>query len=249
VTVATRTAGEAGWTKKTLTLARKDLRIEARARETLPPMLAFSLAVTLLLAFALPTSGPLEAPREMPGVGLVVLADVLAGFLWVTVLFAGLIGFARTFEIDRADGALDSLLLVPLDRSGLFAAKAAANLLMLIVLEAVVFPLFALFFGVDLFAVLGPMILVIVLVDVGFSAIGTLFASLAAQTRSRELVLPILALPALVPVFVAALELTSDLFIGGGLGAVTERGWFGLLVGFDVVFVTMGALAFEFTLE
>jgi heme exporter protein B len=247
--VAGADAGGAGWAGKTIALARKDLRIEARARETLPPMLAFSLAVTLLLAFALPTSGPLEAPREFPGVGLVVLADVLAGFMWVTVLFAGLIGFARTFEIDRADGALDALLLVPLDRSGLFAAKAAANLIVLMILEVILVPAFSFFFGIDLAAVLGPMLLVIVLVDIGFSAIGTLFASLAAHTRSRELVLPILALPALVPVFIAAVELTSDLFMGGGLGAVTERGWFGILIGFDVVFVTLGALSFEFTLD
>jgi heme exporter protein B len=248
VNVAARISGP-GWAAKTLALASKDLRVEARARETLPPMLAFSLAVTLLLAFTLPTSGPLEAPRTIPGAGLVVLADVLAGFLWVTVLFAGLIGFARTFEIDRADGALDALLLIPLDRSGLFAAKAVANLASLVVLEAILFPAFALFFGIDLVGVLGPMLLVMVLVDIGFSAIGTLFSSLAAQTRSRELMLPILALPALVPVFIAAVELTSDLFIGGGLGAVTERGWFGILMGFDVIFVTLGALAFEFTLD
>jgi heme exporter protein B len=248
VSVAVR-APRTGWAAKTTALIAKDLRVEVRARETLPPMLVFSLAVTLLLAFTLPTSGPLEAPRTLPGPGLVVLADVLAGFLWVTVLFAGLIGFARTFEVDRADGALDVLLLVPLDRSGLFAAKAMANLVSLVVLEVILFPVFALFFGIDLVGVLGPILLVIALVDVGFTAIGTLFSSLAAQTRSRELMLPILALPALVPVFIAAVELTSDLFIGGGLGAVTERGWFGILIAFDVIFVTLGALAFEFTLD
>jgi heme exporter protein B len=248
MSVAVR-APRTGWGAKTMALITKDLRVEVRARETLPPMLAFSLAVTLLLAFTLPSSGPLEAPRALPGAGLVLLADVLAGFLWVTVLFAGLIGFARTFEIDRADGALDVLLLVPLDRSGLFAAKAMANLASLVVLEVILFPVFALFFGIDLVGVLGPMLLVIAVVDIGFTAIGTLFSSLAAQTRSRELMLPILALPALVPVFIAAVELTSDLFIGGGLGAVTERGWFGILIAFDVVFVTLGALAFEFTLD
>lgn len=242
-------ASAPGWATQTLALVRKDLRVESRARETLPPMLAFSLAVTLLIAFTLPTSGQLEAPRAIPGAGLVVLADVLAGFLWITVLFAGLIGFARTFEIDRADGALDALLLVPLDRSGLFAAKATANLVSLLALEAVLFPVFSLFFGIDLVRVLGPVLVVAILVDIGFSAIGTLFSSLAAQTRSRELVGPILALPALVPVFIAAVELTSDLFMGGGIGAVTERGWFGILIGFDVIFVTFGALAFEFTLD
>jgi heme exporter protein B len=239
----------AGWTAKTFTLVRKDLRVEVRARETLPPMLAFSLAITLLLAFTLPTAGALEEPSGLPGVGLVPLADVLAGFLWVTILFAGLIGFARTFEIDRADGAIDALLLVPLDRTGLFAAKAIANLASLVLVEVVLVPLFAIFFRIDLASSLVGLVLVIVLVNLGFSAIGTLFAALAAQTRSRELMLPILALPALVPVFIAGVELTSDLFLGEGMTAIAERGWFGILIAFDVIFITLGALAFEFTLD
>jgi heme exporter protein B len=240
---------EQGWAGKSLALVRKDLLIEMRARDTLLPMLAFSFAVTLLLAFTLPTSGRLQAPSGAPGLGLVPLADVLAGFFWVTVLFAGLIGFARTFEIERREGVLDVMLLVPLDRTGLFFAKATANFISIALVEAVVLPIFALLFGIDLPASLGPMLLVIVLVDVGFVSIGTLFAALAAQTRSRELILPILALPALVPVFIAGSELSSDLFLGGGLSAVTEAGWFGILVAFDVIMTTAGALAFEFTLE
>jgi heme exporter protein B len=87
------------------------------------------------------------------------------------------------------------------------------------------------------------------LADLGFVSIGTLFSSLAAQTRSRELVLPLLALPALVPVFIAATELTSDLFIGAGLDAVAARGWFVILATFDVVFAAVGALAFEYALD
>jgi heme exporter protein B len=240
---------ERGWLAKAATLARKDLRIELRARDTLPPMLAFSFAVTMLLAFTLPTSGRLEAPTSVAGVGLAPLADVLAGFFWVTVLFAGLIGFARTFEVDQQEGALDVLLLAPLDRTGLFFAKAAANFVSILLVEAVMLPAFALLFGVDLVSSLGPMVLVVLLVNVGFVAIGTLFSALAAGTRSRELILPILALPALVPVFIAGLELSSDLFLGGGFGAVTERGWFGILLAFDVIMTTTAALAFEFAIE
>jgi heme exporter protein B len=249
VTVVAQPMHERGWVGKALALVRKDLRVELRARDTFPPMLAFSFAVTLLLAFVLPTSGRLEAPSGAPIVGLASMADVLAGFFWVTVLFAGLIGFARTFEIERRDGALDVMLLVPLDRTGLFFAKAAANLISIVLVEVVLLPAFALLFGIDLLASLGPVILVVVLVDVGFVAIGTLFASLAAHTRSRELILPILALPALVPVFIAGSELSSDLFLGGGLGVVTEAGWFGILVAYDVIMTTVGALAFEFTIE
>ena len=227
----------AGFLAKTAALAAKDLRIESRARDTLPPMLAFAIAVTLLLAFTLPISGNLE-PRY---------ADVLAGFLWVTVLFSGLIGFARTFEIERAEGALDAVLLAPLDRSGLFFSKALANLAAILVVELFLLPLFGLLFGAKILSV--AIVGVVLLVDVGFVAIGTLFAALASQTRSRELVLPILSLPALVPVFIAAVELTSDLFVGGGFGSISERGWFGLLVGFDVIFTTLGAISFDYALD
>jgi heme exporter protein B len=242
-------AAEPGFVGKTLALTRKDLRIETRARDTLPPMIAFALAVTLLLAFALPAPGPLRRPLEVPVAGTVRLADVLAGFLWMTVLFAGLIGFARTFESERREGALDVLLLAPLDRSGLFAAKAAANFVYIALVELLLLPAFAFLFGVDVGSSLIAIVLVTVLVDIGFVTIGTLFASLAARTRSRELMLPILALPALVPLFIAAVELSSDLFLGGGLSSVTDQGWFGILVAFDVVFTVLGALGFEYAIE
>jgi len=239
---------ERGFVSKTTLLIRKDLLVETRARDTLPPMLAFCLTVALLLAFSLPGSAVLSDAVDLP-VGSIALADVIAGFLWITILFAGLIGFARTFEIERTEGALDALLLVPLDRSGLFVAKALSNLAYIVVVQLVLVPVFALFFSLDLGMDWFVLVGVIALVDVGFVAIGTLFASLAAQTRSRELILPVLALPALVPIFIAAVELTSDLFMGGGLEAVAARGWFGVLLGFDLVFATVGALAFEFAID
>jgi heme exporter protein B len=239
---------ERGFVSKTSLLIRKDLLVETRARDTLPPMLAFCLTVALLLAFSLPGSAVMGDAVDLP-VGSISLADVIAGFLWITILFAGLIGFARTFEVERTEGALDALLLVPLDRSGLFAAKALSNLAYIVVVQLVLVPVFALFFSLDLGTDWFVLVGVIALVDIGFVAIGTLFASLAAQTRSRELILPVLALPALVPIFIAAVELTSDLFMGGGLEAVAARGWFGVLLGFDLVFATVGALAFEFAID
>lgn len=239
----------AGFLPKTAALVRKDLRIEARGRDTLPPMLAFTLAVVLLLAFSLPDASALDDAVRLPTGGTLLLADVLAGFLWVTVLFAGLIGFARTFEVERDGGALDVLLLVPLDRAGLFAAKAVANLVFVVSVEVLLLPIYAVLFGVNLGSDWIALALVVLLVDVGFVCVGTVFSALAAQTSSRELMLPLLALPALVPVFIAATELTSDLFSGAGLDAVAARGWFTILAVFDVVFATAGALIFDFTLE
>jgi len=242
-------AAATGFVGKTAALVRKDLRIEARGRDTLPPMAAFTLAVVLLLAFSLPDASRLDQPVRLPTGGTLLLADVLAGFLWVTVLFAGLIGFARTFEVERDGGALDVLLLVPLDRGGLFAAKAVANLLFVLAVEAVLLPIYAVMFGVELGSEWLVLALVVLLVDVGFVCVGTIFAALAAQTSSRELILPLLALPALVPVFIAATELTSDLFSGAGLDAIAARGWFTILGVFDVVFAAAGALVFDFVLE
>lgn len=237
-----------GFFAKTMLLTRKDLVVEARGKETLPAMVAFSIAVTLMLAFTLPPEQMIAGDITV-GVGVVPLFQVLAAFLWITILFAGLIGFARGFEVERSDGALDPLVLAPLDRSGLFASKALSNLVALVVVEIFLVPLFGLLFGVNLGGGWFVLIVVIALVDVGFVAVGTLFSALAAQTRSRELMLPILALPVLVPIFIAATELTSDLFAGGDLGTVAARGWFAILVASDVVFAVVGALAFEFVVE
>ncbi len=237
-----------GFGGKTRALIAKDLRVELRARDTLPPMIAFAVTVALLLAFAAPAPPRLQEPVSLP-LGTVASIDVAAAFLWITILFAGLIGFARTFEVEQADGAIDSLLLVPLDRTGLFAAKAVANLAFIGVVQAVLLPVFALLFHFDLGMNWLTLILVSALVDIGFVAIGTLFASVAAHTRSRELILPILALPALVPLFLAAFELTSDLLGGGGLEAVASRGWFAILLAFDVIFTVAAGLAFEFVID
>ena len=233
---------------KTRALVAKDMRVEMRGRDTLPPMVAFAFTVALLLAFAAPAPARLEQPVTLP-FGTVAFIDVAAAFFWITVLFAGLIGFARTFEVERDDGAIDALLLLPVDRSGLFLAKACANLIFISIVQAVLLPSFAVLFHFDLGAGWLTLLLIVVLVDIGFVAIGTLFASVAAQTRSRELILPILALPALVPLFIAAFELTADLLAGDGLEQVAARGWFGILLAFDVIFAIASALAFEFVID
>jgi heme exporter protein B len=248
VTVPAARAQERGFIAKTLLLTRKDLLVEVRGRETLPAMLAFAFAVTLLLAFSLPPDAALRGKIDFVA-GAVPLAKVLAGFLWVTILFSGLIGFARSFEVERAEGAIDPLVMAPLDRSGLFAAKAMSNLVSLVAVELFLVPAFGLLFGVNLGSRWIVLIVVMALVDIGFVMVGTLFSALAAQTRSRELMLPILALPILVPIFIAATELTSDLFAGADLGTVAARGWFGIVIASDVMFAAVGALAFEYVVE
>ena len=241
-------SASSGFLSKTAALTRKDMRVELRGRDTLPPMIAFAVTVTLLLAFAAPDSTQLDEPASLP-IGTVAFTDVTAAFFWITVLFAGLIGFGRTFEVERDEGAIDSMLLVPVDRSGLFLSKAIGNLAFVAIVQLFLLPLFALLFHFDLGTGWFTLLLIVLLVDIGFVALGTLFASVAAHTRSRELVLPILALPALVPLFIAAFELTSDLLGGDGLEAVASRGWFGILLAYDVIFGIAAALAFEFVID
>ena len=233
----------------TWALLRKDIRLETRTRDTLPPMIAFGITVSLLLAFSLPGAG--QAPHAIvrTPLGTVPLNDVLSGFFWITVLFAGFISFARTFETERAEGAIDSLLTAALDRSAIFLSKAVANLCYVALVQVVLVPVFLVLWNVNLASGWPVFLLVTLLVDVGFTGIGTLFAALAAQTRSRELMLPILALPVLVPVFIAAVELTASLWAGAGTSAVTSGGWFGILIGFDVVFVTIGFVAFDYAVD
>jgi heme exporter protein B len=242
------TNGGPGFLEKTWALVVKDVKLELRGRDTLPPMFAFAGAVAVLLAFSIPSTAVPSTPVTVLA-GTVPLADVLAGFLWITILFAGLVGFARTFEVEREEAAMDSLLMAPLDRSGLFFGKAIPNLIFIALVEALLIPVFGLLFGIDLGSSWAVILSVALLVDLGFVAVGTLFSALAAQTSSRELLLPILALPVLVPVFIAAVVLTSDLFAGSSLDEVARRGWFAILVAFDVIFIPAGALLFEFTLE
>lgn len=239
---------EAGFLAKTIALVRKDVRVEIRARETLLPMMLFAFTVTLLLAFTLP-GGPTGGRALRLPVGTLPASDVLAGFLWVTVLFAGLIGAARTFEVEREHDAIEALLLVPLDRSGLFIAKALVNLAYVIALQVVLVPIFALLFALPVAERAGSLLAVVALVDVGFVIVATTFAALAARTRSRELLLPILSLPALVPIFIAAVELTSAIFAGEPTGSVAGTGWFGVLVAFDVIFAIASTITFEFVLD
>jgi heme exporter protein B len=239
---------EAGFFVKTLALVRKDIRVESRGRETLLPMLMFAFTVTLLLAFTLP-GGPSGTRALRLPVGTLPASDVLAGFLWITVLFAGLIGAARTFEVEREHGALETILLVPLDRSGLFIAKAAVNLAYVVAIQIVLVPTFSLLFDLSLVDRLASVLAVLALVDIGFVIVATTFAALAARTRSRELLLPILSLPALVPVFIAAVELTSAIFAGESTGSVAGTGWFGVLVAFDVIFAIASTITFEFVLD
>ena len=213
----------------------KDLRAELRARESVPAMALFSVTIFVLFHFGL-ARGSLEG-------------DLAAGVLWVTLLLATVLGTGRLFVAEREDGGLEALLLAPVDRTAVFLGKAAALLVYLLVLEAVALPAFGLLLlGPDLLGALPALLAVAVLADVGLAAVGALVAALAAEGRASELIVPLLLLPLVVPVVIAAAAATSPLFSGAQEAEDLIR-WLGLLGLYDLVFVLLSVGVFDFLLE
>jgi heme exporter protein B len=207
-----------GYAGDVLTLARKDLRLELRARDTVPAMVLFVVAALVVFHFALPgASGDLAA----------------YGLLWVALIFTALLGLVRSFAAEREEGLLDALVLAPVDRSTIWLAKAVAMLSFLVLAEVVALPAFALFFsGVSWETVAG-----VALADVGISTVGTLLAAMAAASRTRELLLPLLFLPLAIPIIV------------GGVGAsvVGDPGrYLAFLAAYDAIFAIISWASFEY---
>jgi heme exporter protein B len=216
-------------------ILRKDLRIELRTKESVPAMALFTLTVFVLFHFGLDRD-------SLDG-------ELAAGVLWVTLLLAAVIGVARLFAAEREQGGIDALLLAPVDRTALFLAKGAALLLYLVALELVALPAFALLLlGPDLLDGMPELLPVLLLADLGLAAVGALVAALAAETRARELITPLLLLPLLVPVLIAAAQASEPLLRVDGSADDLGR-WLGLLSLYDLVFVLLSVAVFDYLLE
>ncbi len=216
-------------------LLRKELQLELRTRETVPAMALFSVTTFVVFHFGLQRD-TVEGP-------------LAAGVLSVTLLFAAMLGAARLFVADDADGALDGLLLAPIDRTAIYVAKALAFALYLVIVELVAVPAFYLLLlgpsGAD---ALPGLVAVLVLADIGIAAAGTLVAGLATQTRSRDLLVPLLGLPMLLPVVIGASEAMAPLLAAGGAGALPGR-WAAVLGLYDLVVGLLALAVFDFLLE
>jgi heme exporter protein B len=211
----------------------KDLRIEWRTKESLASVVV--LGVLLLVVFTVAHDPePEAAPALAPAV------------LWVAFVFTGLLGIQRGFLLERENDCLSGLLSAPVDPAAIYAGKLLANVVLLGVTQAVVVPLVGLFLHVDLWGVLPGLIAVLVLGNVGFASLATLFAAVATRTRAREVMLPLLLLPLLVPLLIGAVTATRAV-LGGGLGAA--RDGVAVLVAFDVVFVVAGWLLFAYVVR
>jgi heme exporter protein B len=210
----------------------KDMAAELRSRELLSAMLVFALLVILIFNFAL----ELDAQAR---------ATVTAGVLWVTFAFAGTIGLNRSMAMEKDRGCLDGLLLAPVDRSAIYFGKAIGNLIFMLVVEAIILPAYSVLYGVSLFK--PGLLLVILLGSIGYVAVGTLLSSMAVQTRTRDVLLPILLFPLVIPVLIAAVKASTGYL--QGMDFIDIRPWLNLLIVYDVIFTAVAFMVFDYIVE
>jgi len=208
----------------------KDVRYELRSKQTWTSMGMFALLILVIFNFAF----DLHVDNK---------AAVAPGALWVAFIFASLLGLGRTIAAEREQGSMDRLLLCPVDRKAIYLAKLLGNVLFIGVVELIALPVYAALFDVPLFA--GGLLPIVLLGTLGIAIIGTLFATMAAATRARELLLPILVFPLIVPIVIAAVRATEALLVPN----VNEPPWLGLIIAFDIIFLSVSTLTFQFVIE
>jgi len=212
----------------------KDLTTERRSKAGLNAVAFMGILVLLLFGFAMgPDTNALRAAA--------------AGALWLAILFAGVLAFNRSYQLELDGGALESLLLYPGARWSIFVGKLIANLVFVLIVEAVVIPVALVLYQVSLPAGWMAMIGVTVLGTIGFVTLGTFYSAMSSRSRAREVLLPLLLFPMLIPVLLAAVEATTGLLAGDPM---REAGaWVRLLGAFDIIFLVAALLAFEFVIE
>lgn len=224
--------GMGAYAAKVWAVTQKDLRAELRAKESFSTMAAFGILAVLIFGLAFDLRVP-EPKMVAPGV------------IWVAILFTGVLGLNRTFgaEVDR--GSLAALLLAPVDRSAIYFGKVLAHLVFLLATEAILLPVILVIFDIN---VLHPWILLgVFLGSIGYVSVGTLFAALAASSRARESMLPILLMPVMVPVFMAGVGLSAAVLDGRTLDEFQR--WLWVLLAYDLVFMTIAYLVFDLIWE
>jgi heme exporter protein B len=212
----------------------KDVLTERRSKESLNALVFFSLLLLFVFQFAL---GPERARVEA----------ALPGLLWLGFILSGLLAFGRTFLVERENDCWEGLVLTPGDKSAIYLGKLAGNVLVMIVVEVVLLALFAVFFALDFTPVLPGLAAVLALGTLGLASVGTLFGAVTAQMRARELLFPVLLLPAVVPVLLSSVSATQTVLAGEPLSDAAA--WLKLLAAADLVYLVVGVLTFEFVLE
>jgi heme exporter protein B len=219
--------------RKVAAIVGKDIATEIRTKEMMSAMFVFSLLIIFIFNFAF----------DLRAENLQTLAP---GVLWVAIAFAGMLGLSRSFVIERDQGVLDGLLLAPVDRSAIYFGKMIGNALFISVVEIFILPFFIVLFNQPL-STLPLLVGVVILGTIGLAGVGTLFSAMAVHTRAREVLLPIMLFPVIVPMMLAAVRLTSAILDGTPFEDASH--WLALLIAFDVIFIAVSFILFEFVVE
>jgi heme exporter protein B len=216
-------------------LFRKDLLVEARTRESLTAMALFSIMAFVLFHFGLDRDS--------------IEGSLAAGVLWVTLLLATVLAVTRLFVAEREQGGFETLLLAPIDRTAVFVGKMASLLAFLVAVEVVALPAFdILLLRGTLLDAMPQLLAVVALADIGLAAVGALVAALGAETDARELIVPLLLLPLLVPVVIGAAKASAPLLADPSASEHLGR-WLGVLTLYDLAFVLVSLGVFDYLLE
>lgn len=210
----------------------KDITVELRSRETFSAMLVFALLIAVVFSFALELR--VDNARQLA-----------PGILWVAIAFSGVLGINRSFLLEREGACIEGLMLSPQDRSVIYVGKVLASVLFMLLAEAFLLPVLAVLFDVP---ILSPSLWVILLLGtLGLAVVGTLFAAMTVSTRARDIMLPLLLFPVVVPVIIAATKSTGLILDGRPLAEAFV--WMRLMSAFDIVFMVIAVLGFEYVVE
>jgi heme exporter protein B len=220
--------------RETYLLLWKDLLLELRRRDSLLTMFFFGTLLLFVFHFSFD-----PAPEQV--------AAMAPALLWLAFLFTGTLGLAQLFHAERENHCLDALLLSPLDRGALFLAKSCFNLVLMVLVEIVVIPLFWILFNLRSWNLLPQLFLVTLLGTVGFCVLGTITSAITLRARARELLLPLVLFPLMIPVILATIRCMENVLRTGEFGDAIP--WLRLLIGFDVIFLTVGVLIFDWVIE
>jgi heme exporter protein B len=223
-----------GFLNRVWAIAWKDIVGELRTREMVFSMLLFGFLVILIFNFGI-EPGLREENLIKPGV------------LWAAFTFAGILGLNRSFGSEKENDCLQGLLLCPVDRAVIYLGKFLGNFVFLLTMGVVVFFFFAILYNVDLVQTLLPLLLILILTTIGFSAVGTLFSAVSVGIKTRDVILAILLFPVMVPVILAAAKSSGQVLDGHGLANAVS--WLLLLVVYDLVFLAISIMTFDFVLE
>lgn len=218
--------------RKVMVIVWKDALSELRTREIVFTVLVFTILVLVIFSFAFNT-------------GQEVMALVAPGILWVTFAFAGVLSLNRSFVTEQEDDCLEGMMLCPMSREVIYVGKMLASLLFMLIIEAVTLPVFTFLFNINVISL--QLVVITVLTTIGFVTVGTLFSALAVNTKAREMVLPILFLPIVVPIIIAAVSSSGMVISGESWSGIAS--WLQLIVAFDVIFLVVSYLVFAFIIE